>query len=530
MTYVLGVDVGTTRIRCFAIDKQGKPLSSYFTGVKVLHPQPGYSEIDPEELWLGFKDVVSNTLTNGQLDPAEAACMGITCQRNTFLLWNRSTGKPLCNLITWQDRRADEVCKQWNESMQFKFIHAGAGVMHFFTRSKRFLAASIISLTCQQVVARLYWALNNIKGAKQLAEENNLCFGTVDTWILWKLTNGAVHATDYSHVCTTVLFDTYQMKYSDTIISVMGFPRSMLPEIKDTGGLFGHVAEEHFGASIPITGVISDQTSATFAQGCWERGDLKCTLGTGMFMCINTGSKPHASLTGVYPVVGWKIGKDVTFLAEANFPSSGSVCEWGAKFGLYSDPSETEAIAESVEDSNGVCFVPAFDGIQAPYNDPCATASVIGLTHKTSQEHLVRAMLESLAFTFKQLYDVAESELNVEIKKIRVDGGVSNNNFTMQVVSDLLGREVDRPTDVDMTVYGAIYVAGLASGFWNSREEIKSFWKLDRTFLPKVSDSQERLALLASYQRWQRAVERSLAWYDQIECEGDKERDQGAGQ
>ena len=523
MAYVLGVDVGTTRIRCFAIDKEGNPLSSHHTGVKVLHPQAGYSEMDPEELWLDFKEVVSTAITSGHLDPSQAACLGITCQRNTFLLWNRTTGSPLCNLITWQDRRADEVCRQWNESMQFKFLHMGAGVLHFLTRSKRFLAASIISLTTQHVVPRLYWALNNIRGAKALVNEGNLCFGTIDTWILWKLTNGTVHATDYSHVCTTILFDTFQMKYSDAVMSIMGFPRSMLPEVKDTGGLFGHVAKEHFGASIPITGLISDQTSATFAQGCWEPGDLKCTLGTGMFMCINTGNKPHASLSGIYPIVGWKIGSEVTFLAEANFPSSGTVCEWGTKFGLFTDPSETEAIANSVPDSNGVCFVPAFDGIQAPYNDPRATASVIGITHNTRKEHLVRAMLESLAFTFRQLYDVAQSELSTGIKKIRVDGGVANNNFVMQVMSDLLDRKVERPADVDMTVYGAVYIAGLASGFWKSRDEIKSQWKLDRCFTPNGPGVRQPLD--QTYRRWQKAVERSLEWYDKIEIEENSKSD-----
>ncbi|XP_064391030.1 putative glycerol kinase 5 isoform X2 [Halichondria panicea] len=492
MAYVLGVDVGTTRIRCFAIDKEGRSLSSHFTGVEVLHPQPGYSEIDPECLWQGFKDVVSTTIGSGHLDPSQASCLGITCQRNTFLLWNRSTSQPLCNLITWQDRRADEVCKLWNSSMQFKFLKLGGGFLHLISRSKRFLAASIVTLTTQQVAPRLYWALNNVEGAKKLANEENLCYGTVDTWILWKLTNGSVHATDYSHVSPTLLFDPFQMKYSDTIINVLGFPRSIFPEIKDTGGLFGHVAAEHFGAAIPITGVISDQTSATFAQGCWEPGDLKCTLGTG-----------------------WKIGSELIFLAEANFPSSGSVCEWGARFSLFSDPSETEAIAESVQDSNGVCFVPAFDGIQAPYNDPRATASVIGITHSTTKEHLVRAMLESLAFTFKQIYDVAQGELSVKIKQIRVDGGVTKNNFVLQTISNLLGKTVERPTDVDMTVYGAIYIAGLSSGFWKSRDEIKSLWKLDRCFVPKTEDATR--ATSVQYRLWQKAVERSLEWYDQIE-------------
>ncbi len=515
MAYVLGVDVGTTRIRCFAIDKEGQSLSSHFTGVEVLHPQPGYSEIDPERLWQGFKEVVSTTISNGQLDPSQAACLGITCQRNTFLLWNRSTSEPLCNLITWQDRRADEVCKLWNSSMQLKFLKLGGGFLHLISRSKRFLAASIVNLTTQQVAPRLYWALNHIKGSQKLIDEGNLCYGTVDTWILWKLTNGAVHATDFSHVSPTLLFDPFQMKYSDTILNVLGLPRSILPEIKDTGGLFGRVAAEHFGAAIPITGIISDQTSATFAQGCWEPGDMKCTLGTGMFMCINTGNKPHASVTGMYPVVGWKIGSELIYLAEANFPSSGSVCEWGARFSLFSDPSETEAIAESVQASNGVCFVPAFDGIQAPYNDPRATASVIGITHNTKKEHLVRAMLESLAFTFKQLYDVAQSELSVKIKRIRVDGGVTKNNFVVQTISDILGKSVERPSDVDMTVYGAIYIAGLSSGFWKSRDEIKSLWKLDRCFTARSKDAVFTTNQI--YRRWQKAVERSLDWYEQID-------------
>ena len=524
MSYVLGIDVGTTVIRCFATGKDGRQISKHFTEVKVEHPQPGYSEIDPERLWRGFKEVVSGTLANGQLDPKDAACMGITCQRNTFLLWNRSTGEPLCNLITWQDRRAAEVCKEWNQSMQFKFLHAGAGVMHLLTRSKRFLAASIITLQTQHVVPRLYWAMNNIEGAKEKAAEDNLCFGTVDSWILWKLTDGAVHATDYSHICSSVLYDPYQMKYSDTMLSIMGFPRSMLPEIKDTGGHFGDVAEHHFGASIPITGLISDQTSAMFAQGCWGPGDIKCSLGTGMFFCVNTGRKPHASLSGFYPIIGWKIGEELVYLAEANFPSCGSIVEWGKRFAMYSEPAETEGIAESVEDSDGVCFVPAFDGIQAPYNDPCATASIIGLTHNTRKEHIVRALLESLSYTFKQLYDIAESEISLKFKQIRVDGGVSRNNFVVQLTSDLLGRSVERPKDIDMTVYGAIYVAGLAHGFWKSRDEIKQFWELDRKFDPKDPSSKEARQILQHYKTWQKAVERSLGWYKQMDNGNTPER------
>ena len=512
-SYVLGIDVGTTRIRCFAVDKEGQILSSHFSFIEVLHPQQGYSEIDPEVIWQNFKEVVSKTLSSGQLDPSNAVSMGITCQRNSFLLWNRTSGAHLCNLITWQDRRADGVCKDWNESMQMKFLNAGAGVLHFVTRSKRFLAASIITLTTQQVVPRLYWALNNIEGAKALMAKDELCFGTIDSWILWKLTNAKVHATDYSSVSTTVLYDPFQLKYSDTMLNLMGFSKSILPEVRDTGGDFGYVDESHFGAAIPITAVISDQTSAMFAQGCWNPGDLKCTLGTGMFLTINTGRKPHASLSGYYPVIGWKIGSDLTYLAEANFPSCGSVVDWGKNFGLYSDPAETESIAESVDDSGGVRFVPAFDGIQVPYNDPSAAAGVIGLTHNTRKEHIVRAILESLAYTFKQIYDVGVTEIKLKIERLCIDGGVSKNNFIMQLTSELLGRNLQRPKDIDMTVYGAVYVSGLVSGFWKNREEIRKFWELDHKFEPKTLNSKERAILLANYNSWRQAVQRSLDWY-----------------
>lgn len=501
-------------MRCFAIDKNGHPVASQFKEVTVLHPQPGYSEIEPEALWLGFKEVISSTLTSGNLDPKEAACMGITCQRNTFCLWNRTTGEPLCNLITWQDLRSVQVCKEWNESMQFKLIHAGAGFMHGITRKKRFLAASIIELRTEQVAPRLYWAFQHVEGARQMAQEGNLCFGTVDTWLLWKLTDGAVHATDYSNVCTTVLYDPYQMKYSDTVLNVLGFEPSILPEVKDTGGLFGHTAEHHFGAEIPITGIISDQTSAMFAQGCWSPGDIKCTLGTGLFLNINTGNKPHASMTGYYPVIGWKMGDEMAYLAEAAFPSCGSVVEWGKRFGLFSDPAETEAMAVSVESSGGVCFVPAFDGFRAPHNDPNSTGSVIGLSHDTRKEHVVRALLESLAYTFKLVFSVAESEIHLKFNRICTDGGVTLNNFVMQLCSDLIGRSIQRPKDVDMTVYGAIYVAGLASGFWKSKEEILQFWDLGKQFNPKEKGDKEVRRNLVEYKCWEMAVERSLQWYN----------------
>ena len=511
MSYVLGIDVGTTKICCIAMDHDGRQVASHSADVVVQHPQPGHSEIDPEDLWGRLRDALTETISRGGLEPKDAACLGITCQRNSFLLWHRETGKPLCNLITWQDRRAAGVCKEWNESMQFKFLQAGAGFLHMFTRSKRFLAVSIISLQCQMVAPRLYWALQHVAGASDLAREGKLCFGTTDSWVLWKLTDGAVHATDHSNVCTSALYDPYQLQWSKTMLNVLGIPESILPEVRDTGGHFGHVSEHLFGASIPITGIISDQTSAMFAQGCWEKGDLKCSMGTGMFMLLNTGSKPHASLQGLYPVIGWKIGSDLAYVAEANMPSCGSVVEWGRRFGLYSDPVETEAIAESAEKIEGLCFLPAFDGFQAPFIDPHASAGVLGMTHNTEGKHMVRAMLEALAYGFKMLYDTACSEVNFKVKRVCVDGGVSRNGFVARMSSTLLDMPVERPAETDMTVYGAIFVAGLSAGFWTSKEQVLGFRKLDCTFEP--AKGKEREAELQGYRRWQKAVERSLHWY-----------------
>ncbi len=511
MAYTLGVDIGTSNIQCVAVKRDGQVIAKHQLPVKVIHPTPGACEIDPEELWRSFKEVVKVTLRQASLEPA-AACLGITCQRNTILLWKRETGKPLCNFITWQDRRAAKDCERWNESMKKKTIQAASSFLHFFTRSKRFLAASVISFITGMSAIRLHWLLNNLEGVREIAEKGEVCFGTVDTWIVWKLTEGKVHATDYSNVSTTVMYDPYTMDWSNLLLSLLEIPSAILPEIRDSGGDFGISVAHIFGQGIPITGVISDQTSAAFAQMCWEPGDAKCTFGTGMFLSINTGNKPHASVTGFYPTIGWKIRDELVFFAEGFFASIGSVVEWGQKFGLYSDPSETMALATSVESSGGVCFVPCFSGMQAPYNDPNCAASIVGVTYDTRKEHITRAMLESFAFTCKQLYDVAVEEVSYPIEKIRVDGGVCNNSLVMQLTSDLLELPLYRPKTLNLTVFGAVFVAGIGSGFWSSREEVKNFWQLDRIFKPRSETMCEELK--QSYTLWQKALERSMNWYE----------------
>lgn len=512
MSFVLGVDIGTSSMRCVAVDKDGKTLVQRRVPVEIHHPTPDGSELDPEIIWETFKNIIKDTLEAGSLRPSDVACLGIANLRNTFLLWERNTGRPICNFITWQDRRAAKDVEDWNESLQLKLIQTGSNIAHFFIRSNRFKAASVIKFLTAHVAPRLWWALNRIEGARERARKRELCFGTIDTWIVWKLTDGLVHATDYSNVCATALYDPFQLDWSGLLLNAFDVPREMLPEVKDSGGFFGNCAEHIFGASIPITSVISDQTSAMFAQMCWEPGDMKCTMGTGMFVSINSGRIPHASVTGFYPVIGWKIGDDLTFLAEGMFTSIGSVVEWGKRFGLYSDPVETEAMAMSVNSSEGVYFVPCFDGIQAPHNDPNSAASVIGIHHGTTPSHIVRAMLESFAFVLKQLFDVAKDEVEYDMRKVKVDGGVCNNDFVLQLSADLLGIPFQRPKELDKTVYGTVFIAGLASGFWKSRDEIREFWELDKEFLPEA-DKKKCKENLQAYHIWQNALERCLHWH-----------------
>lgn len=513
MSFVLGVDVGTSRIRCVAVAKDGTTLSQRETPIRVVHPTPDGTELLPEEIWQGFQKVVQDCLEGGGLSATDAKSLGITTLRNTFLLWERDTGKTLCNFISWQDRRAAQVCIDFNESTKVKVLQGGASIAHFFTRSKRFQAASVVNFFTNQVTPRLYWLLNNMEGGRERGRRGEILFGNMDTWLLWKLTDGQVHATDYSNISSTCLYDTYQLSYSSLLLGLFDIPVEMLPEVRDTGCLFGSTSEGIFGVPVPIHAIVSDQTSAAFGEMVWDTGDAKVTMGTGMFMCINTGTRPHASVKGLYPIIGWKLGDDLTFVAEGMFSSIGSVVEWGKRFGLYSDPSDTEAMAMSVESSGGVSFVPCFDGIQAPVRDPNATAAILGITHNTTPAHMVRAMLESFAFMCKALFDTADEEVEYRVNKVKIDGGVARNDFVVQLVADLLEKPVERAKELDKTVYGAVYIAGLASGFWSSRDEIREFWDSEREFLPHLPPD-KMAEYLGVYERWEKALQRSLEWYN----------------
>ncbi|XP_053565792.1 putative glycerol kinase 5 isoform X2 [Bombina bombina] len=422
----------------------------------------------------------------------------------------RKTGKPFHNFISWQDLRAAELVRSWNTSLLLKAVHGSCKLLHFFTRTKRFLAASLINFTTQHVSLRLVWVLLNIPEVRQAAEEGNCYFGTIDTWLLYKLTNGSIYATDYSNASGTAIFDPYLMCWSSFLCSMLSIPMSIFPPVKDTSYDFGMVDSSIFGAPIPIRALVADQQAAMFGQCSFDVGNVKLTMGTGTFMSINTGNTLHTSIAGLYPLIGWKIGEEVVCLAEGNASDTGTAIRWAQELNLFSKLSDTEDMARSVSDCGGIYFVPSFTGLQAPVNDPFACASFMGLKPSTSKSHLVRAILESVAFRNKQLYDTVLRETCIPITQIRVDGGVSNNTFIMQMTADLFSQPIDKPKHTDMSSLGAAFLAGLAVGMWSSKEELKKLRKTEIVFEPqtKLKDYEQYM------KSWELALKRCSNWYN----------------
>ncbi|XP_076339359.1 glycerol kinase 5-like [Tachypleus tridentatus] len=508
--YIVAVDVGTTNVRCHIYDKQANIKGEAQGRMELMFPHHGWVELSPDMLWNTFVQVVRNGIKNAGIKAKQVACIGISTQRGTFTNWDRETGQPFHNLITWKDTRAERLCREWNNSIQMKCLRGGAQLLYFFTRRKRFLAASILYFQTGMVVMRLLWMLQHIPVIRERAVEGQAMFGTLDTWLMWKLTGGRTHATDSSCASISGMYDPFQMCWAGWCINMLNIPPSLLPVVKDTSGWFGKTTPEIFGASIPITAIIGDQQASTFGECCFDVGDVKCTIGTGAFININTGDKPHASLKGLYPVIGWKVGDSVTYLAEGSSYDAGTVLLWGQKIGLYDDVAQTSDLANSVPNSNGVCFVPAFSGLQAPVNDNLAVSGFIGISNGTTRAHMTRALLESLAFRIKQMYEVILEEANFQLNYLRVDGGVANNDFLVQLIADLTEQPVDRPKQRDMSCIGAAFLAGLAVGIWSSIEELEELRSEDQLFQPCDNWRDQYKDVVMN---WERAVRRCLHWY-----------------
>ncbi|XP_060072194.1 putative glycerol kinase 5 [Ylistrum balloti] len=513
--YIISLDIGTTTMRSHVYVKDGSIKGSSSKRIQLMYPEPRWVEIDPDLLVQQAVECIKESIRAANITPGQVTCLGITNQRSTFLTWDRETGKPFHNFITWQDLRASDNVKSWNSSYKLRALNKGSSLLHLFTRQPRFLAASVLKFMSNQVCLRLIWALENIEELRNRASEDQVMFGCIDTWLLWKLTGEKVHATDYSNASGTGLFDPFQVEWSSIICNLLNIPMNMLPEIRDTSGLFGKTDSSLFGAAIPITAMISDQMSAMFGECCYGVGDMKCTMGTGTFVDVNTGSSPHASVAGLYPQIGWKIKDELVYVAEGAITDTGIVIDWAKSIGFFDDVSDSSRIAESVPGKYpflivGLCVF----FLQAPINDDKAASSIIGIKPTTTKAHLVRALLESVAFRFKILYEAILKESKVELScVIRADGGVCNNDFLMQLISDLTGQVIDRAKQrADITSLGAAFLAGLHAGVWKNKEELCSIRKSEHLFKPDTKRWQEYKEVFTD---WERAVTRSREWYTQ---------------
>ncbi|XP_033228077.1 putative glycerol kinase 5 isoform X2 [Belonocnema kinseyi] len=417
MKYVAALDVGTTTVRCHILDENAVTIVSSAEKVELLYPKSGYVEIDPDDLWTTICKVCKYCIQESGIDPKLISCLGISSQRGTFLTWDLETGKHYHKFITWKDLRADTMVKEWNSSFTMKTLRAGSNALYAFFRSKRFLAGSVLKLMNTQTTLRLLWAVQNVPGLQEAAIRGKAVYGGVDCWLLYKLTGK--HVTDVSSASATGLFDPFTMEWAGWALGIFKLPRSLFPEVRDTAGNFGTVPKDLFGAEIPIFCSMADQAASLYGSGCFKPGDLKVTMGTGSFLNVNTGQEPHASVTGLYPLVGWRLGSELVYVVEGASNDTGSLIEWAKFLGIINQFSETSDLANSVEDSNGVYFVPAFSGLQAPINDPLAAAGFLGLKPTSGKAHLTRSLLESLVFRILLLYKALLNETRFSYQRIR---------------------------------------------------------------------------------------------------------------
>ena len=491
--YILALDQGTTSSRAIVFDHDANMLSVSQREFEQIFPQPGWVEHDANEIWSSQVGVASEAIARMGIPPSDIAAIGITNQRETAIVWNRKTGQPIHHAIVWQDRRTAGFCDKLRAEGHVKTFQEKTGLVidAYFSGTK------------------VRWMLDNVPGAREAAERGELAFGTVDCWLLWKLTAGKVHVTDVTNASRTLLFNIHTLQWDDELLGILNIPRSMLPEVKSSSEVYGHTDEGMFGNAIPIAGIAGDQHSATFGQAALEKGMAKNTYGTGCFMLLNLGGEAIPSQNKLLTTIAWKIGDRLDYAFEGSVFVGGAVIQWlrdGLKF--FRTAEESEALAMTVKDSDGVFLVPAFVGLGAPYWDSYARGTMVGLTRGTTQAHITRAALESITFQSAELLEAMQKDSHLPLSELRVDGGACRNNLMMQMQADILGVPVVRPKVTETTALGAAYLAGLAVGYWDSIEQIAKQWQAERTFEPSIS-ADERGTRLA---RWKEAVERSRGW------------------
>ena len=489
--YILALDQGTTSSRCILFDKSGNICSMAQKEFTQYYPKPGWVEHDPMEIWSSQLAVAAEAIARLGAKAEDIEGIGITNQRETTIVWDRETGKPVYPAIVWQCRRtADRIDALIKEGFD-KTVREKTGLIPdaYFSAGK------------------IEWILRNVEGAKKKAEEGKLLFGTVDTWLIWKLTKGAVHVTDYTNASRTMLFNIHTLKWDEELLTYFGIPRSMLPEVKPSSCIYGYTDSGLVGGEIPIAGAAGDQQAALFGQCCFEEGDVKNTYGTGSFILMNTGKKPITSRNGLLTTIAACAGEDVEYALEGSVFVAGALIQWlRDELRLFRKAAESEEYAKRVSDTAGVYIVPAFTGLGAPYWNPYARGTVVGLTRGCSKEHFIRAALESIAYQSADVMRAREEDAEIKIKGLKVDGGASANDFLMGFQADIIDIRVDRPVCIETTALGAAYLAGLAVGYWKDRREIRENWQKANSFWPTMEEK-ERERLLRG---WKKAVDCAL--------------------
>lgn len=491
--YMMSLDQGTTSSRCILFDETGSIISVAQKEFTQIYPHAGWVEHDPMEIWSTQLSVATEAMAKIGATADEIAGIGITNQRETTVVWNKNTGVPIYNAIVWQCRRTANFCDKLREEGYDKYLKEKTGLIldAYFSGTK------------------LNWILNNVEGAREEAENGNLLFGTIDTWLIWNLTKGKVHVTDYSNASRTLLFNIHELKWDEDILAKLNIPTSVLPEVKPSSCIYGYSDSSLFGKEIPIAGVAGDQQAALFGQCCYEPGTAKNTYGTGCFMLMNTGETAVESKNGLLTTIAWGIDGKVEYALEGSIFVAGAAIQWlGDELRMIKTSPESEKYAEAVEDTNGVYMVPAFVGLGAPHWDSYARGTIVGLTRGTKKEHFIRATLESLAYQTYDVLKAMEEDSSIKLQALKVDGGACANNFLMQFQSDILGVEVQRPEVIETTALGAAYLAGLAVGYWKDKDDVKKHWAVSRKFDSEMND--EKCAELL--EGWHEAVKRSKGW------------------
>ena len=496
--YLLALDQGTTSSRCIIFHRDGTIVSKVQREFSQIFPREGWVEHDATEIWATQMGVAVEAILQSGIDASEIAALGITNQRETVVVWEKESGKPICNAIVWQCRRTAEYCDGLKAEGLEPEVRARTGLLidPYFSATK------------------LRWILDHVEGAQKRAEKGELLFGTIDSWLIYQLTGGKVHATDPSNASRTMLFNIHTMQWDEEMLRLFNIPACMLPKVLPSSGVFGYTLPHLFGKSLPIAGVAGDQQAALFGQSCFAVGDAKNTYGTGGFLLMNTGDRAVTPGQGLLTSVGWQIGNEVNYVLEGSVFVCGAVIQWLRDgLGLIKNAAESEKLAMKVSDSAGVYLVPAFVGLGAPYWDAYARGGIQGLTRGATKAHIVRAALESMAYQTHDVLTAMQKEATLPLTSLRVDGGASANNFLLQFQSDILNIPLLRPACVETTAWGAATLAGLAVGTFESKEELTREWRADREFLPQMEDA-AREKLLGG---WRRAVQRNLRWAESEE-------------